>query len=146
MRCSSCGETKDSEEFRRRYARRNSELSDTCRDCANATLERLLDAYPDLRPMFLGQHRSTVRASINTRRHRERHPERARARTQVTQALQSGRLKRLPCEICGERKAHGHHDDYSKPLEVRWLCAKHHRELHAKLREEILRTIASEST
>jgi hypothetical protein len=33
------------------------------------------------------------------------------------------------CEICG-KKAEAHHDDYGKPLEVRWLCFKHHREWH----------------
>jgi len=35
--------------------------------------------------------------------------------------------------ICGEKKAHGHHDDYTKPLAVKWLCRKHHEELHTLL-------------
>jgi hypothetical protein len=39
-----------------------------------------------------------------------------------------------PCEVCGKVPAHGHHDDYSKPLEVRWLCPYHHAEYHRKLR------------
>ena len=45
-----------------------------------------------------------------------------------------GVLIKKPCEKCGDPKAQGHHDDYSKPLDVRWLCAFHHREHHAKAR------------
>lgn len=42
----------------------------------------------------------------------------------------SGSIIRKPCEICGDGKSHAHHDDYSKPLQVRWLCATHHRLVH----------------
>lgn len=45
-------------------------------------------------------------------------------------AIRAGRLIRQPCEICGRTPADGHHDDYAKPLEVRWLCAIHHRWEH----------------
>jgi hypothetical protein len=31
-----------------------------------------------------------------------------------------------PCEVCGATKVEKHHPDYSKPLEVRWLCREHH--------------------
>ena len=49
----------------------------------------------------------------------------------VNNALKSGRIKKSPCEVCGSTyRIHGHHEDYSKPLEVRWLCPKHHREVH----------------
>ena len=48
------------------------------------------------------------------------------------EAISSGRLKRLPCEVCGKEKTDAHHDDYSKPLEVRFLCRKHHLEFHRK--------------
>jgi len=32
----------------------------------------------------------------------------------------------MPCEICGCEKSEAHHDDYSRPLDVRWLCRVHH--------------------
>ena len=54
------------------------------------------------------------------------------ARRQVRSAVEAGLLSRLPCEVCGETKVHAHHDDYSKPLDVRWLCQMHHSEHHAK--------------
>lgn len=44
--------------------------------------------------------------------------------------LRRGKVEKKPCEICGSLKVQGHHEDYSKPLEVRWLCSKHHQELH----------------
>jgi len=43
----------------------------------------------------------------------------------VGYALRVGRLKRKPCEVCGKR-GEAHHDDYTKPYEVRWLCRFHH--------------------
>ena len=51
------------------------------------------------------------------------------ARCTARQAVREGRLQRSPCEVCGA-KAEMHHDDYAKPLEVRWLCLKHHRAQH----------------
>jgi hypothetical protein len=53
------------------------------------------------------------------------------ARWLVNRAVAAGRLDRQPCEVCG-LKAEKHHDDYSKPLEIRWLCRRHHRDHHSK--------------
>lgn len=47
----------------------------------------------------------------------------------VRNAVRDGRLFKFPC-FCGEFKTQGHHEDYSKPLDVIWLCAKHHNQLH----------------
>ncbi len=46
--------------------------------------------------------------------------------------LRKGLVVKLPCEVCGNTKVDGHHDDYSKPLEVRWLCKVHHLEAHGR--------------
>lgn len=45
-----------------------------------------------------------------------------------------GVLKPQPCVVEGcLNKAQKHHEDYSKPLEVMWLCRKHHLERHSKV-------------
>lgn len=55
-------------------------------------------------------------------------------RKATRQAVARGDLVRGPCEVCGSSDVEGHHDDYSKPLEVRWLCRTHHREHHSAQR------------
>jgi len=54
------------------------------------------------------------------------------AHKSVASAVRRGKMKKLPCEICGNPLSHGHHDDYEYPLTVRWLCAAHHKEWHAE--------------
>jgi hypothetical protein len=56
-----------------------------------------------------------------------------RAQLKARGAVRRGKLLRLPCEVCGELKSEAHHDDYTKPLEVRWLCRVHHREHHVRM-------------
>lgn len=53
------------------------------------------------------------------------------AHSLVYKSLKSGQIVREPCEVCGSAKVHAHHDDYSKPLSVRWLCPLHHKRHHA---------------
>jgi hypothetical protein len=45
----------------------------------------------------------------------------------VHNAKKRGILIQLPCCYCGSEKTEAHHPDYSKPLDVVWLCRKHHR-------------------
>ncbi len=53
------------------------------------------------------------------------------AHKELSKAIKSGIIKKQPCEICSSTvKTGGHHKDYSKPLEVNWLCPKHHGSLH----------------
>jgi hypothetical protein len=43
------------------------------------------------------------------------------------------KINKMPCEVCGEINVEAHHDDYDKPLQVRWLCRPHHLEHHAHI-------------
>ena len=65
------------------------------------------------------------------REHRERHPERVRARRKLRNAVEFGSVvKPSVCSRCNRpippERLHGHHEDYAKPLEVEWLCAGCH--------------------
>ena len=55
------------------------------------------------------------------------YPERYRARYILRNAVRLGKIKKGCCEVCGSLNAEAHHDDYSRPLEVRWFCSLHHR-------------------
>lgn len=61
------------------------------------------------------------------------HPGKERANSAVENAVRDGRLIRKPCEVCGEPKSEGHHIDYRKKLDVKWLCFIHHRQAHGQL-------------
>lgn len=63
--------------------------------------------------------------------YRRRAAQQYKIRPMVARALWLGELVRQPCEVCGATRTDGHHDDYSKPLEVRWLCRAHHAAAHS---------------
>lgn len=57
---------------------------------------------------------------------RKKHSSRINARQKLRYHIKVGHIKKLSCEICGSPKVEGHHEDYSKPLKVIWLCREHH--------------------
>lgn len=64
-------------------------------------------------------------------------PEKHQARAGVARAVSRGDIKRLACEICSETKnIHAHHEDYSKPLDVVWLCVSCHGLRHREINDE----------
>lgn len=101
----------------------NSNKQTYCKPCATA---RRLDKRKDWNTTY----RMKNGEQLNAESRAYNKSEKGRAAQQLRDAVRQGKIKRQPCEVCGEPDAQGHHTDYSKPLEVRWLCAKHHREEH----------------
>lgn len=61
------------------------------------------------------------------------------ANTMVGNAVRDGKiLKPKECSICSVSgvRIHGHHEDYSKPLEVIWCCSQCHTDIHKQLNKE----------
>jgi len=73
-------------------------------------------------------------SSRYNKRYKKRYPKKFKANSLVGQAVRSGSLVRQPCSICGEPNAEAHHEDYSKPFDITWLCKKHHYDYHRNLR------------
>lgn len=122
-RCKGCGETKAVQDFTRCDKNRDGYWG-KCKTCCAAMSAEWRRANPE-------------KVAAGNKRHMERHPDKARARSVVTSAVERGTLMKPDrCEGCGELFAapelHAHHRDYSKPLEVEWLCVgchtHHHRE------------------
>lgn len=71
----------------------------------------------------------------NRRRWLELYPAAASAHSALHYAIKQGRVVPQTCQVAGcAERGEAHHDDYSKPLDVRWLCASHHKRHHAEQR------------
>lgn len=145
--CFKCGQNKPLSEFYRHSAMADGYLG-KCKECAkrdvamrraqNIDYVRAYDKSRNVLPHrvaarheYSASDRGREVHAISLRRQIERHPEKYKARTAVSNAVRDGRLTRLPCVVCGDPKSEGHHHDYAKPLDVIWLCNLHHREQHS---------------
>jgi len=101
-----------------------------CKACTKTDVRRW---YWSTRPARAEYERS--RANLPHRRALSRkNRQKSEARIAVNNAIRDGRLVRQPCQVCGvTARVEAHHDDYSRPLDVRWLCFTHHCEVHGKV-------------
>ena len=53
-----------------------------------------------------------------------------KAQWTLNNAVRTGKLQRGICAVCGNIKTQAHHKDYTKPLDVIWLCGKDHKAVH----------------
>lgn len=125
--CKVCGEAKPAWDF---YQSNGS----TCKNCVRARVRARSRSNPMVQA-YDRQRAKTPEKKQATREvvkaWRENNPQAYKAQTALGNALRDGKIKRQPCEVCGAAKVHAHHEDYAKPLNVRWLCALHHHRLHA---------------
>lgn len=103
----------------------------TCKECiktaVRANRAKRIDYYREY-----DRKRGNRQGIEYLRQYRARNAAKYKAHTMVNNAMSAGKLEKQPCEVCGDTRVHAHHDDYTKPLEVRWLCAAHHRQWHVE--------------
>jgi hypothetical protein len=133
--CFKCGEQKPNTEFYRHAAMADGHLG-KCKYCTrkDARVHRRenpekVRAYDNARARL--PHRKAYRDAYSAN-YPEREPLKAAAHTAVSNAVRSGKLVKSPCAFCGAaERVEAHHHDYSKPLDVTWLCKPCHRRFHA---------------
>jgi len=134
--CFKCGKKKSITQFYRHPKMADGRLG-KCKECAKKDVAQ---NYQENRTYYAEYERNRFQeperkkaAMLYQRNRRKTHPGKYRAMTKVGNAIRDGRLTKEPCEVCKDVKSQAHHDDYRKPLSVRWLCRKHHLEHHGKV-------------
>lgn len=146
MLCIACHNPKPASAFYKHPAMASGRLN-KCKDCCkkqarqrrrkNAEHHKEIDRTRNARPDRAAARRayaktSAGKESLNKSKAKWLAANRFKraAHVAVGNALRSGKLIKGKCEKCGSLKVQAHHGDYTRPLCVTWLCAKHHREEH----------------
>jgi len=129
--CFKCGAAKPRTEF---YA--HSQMGDgllgKCKDCTKRDVRVNRRIRQDYYAEYDRKRGNRVTKELMDR-HKIEHPVETKARYDLSNAVRSGKVSREPCFMCGRQdgRIHGHHVDYTKPLDVVWLCVRCHRRIHA---------------
>ena len=127
--CFKCKKEKPLSEFYKHKQMADGRLN-KCKECGrkdsttnrNQNLERIRE---------YDRKRGNRQKAGYVRDYRFRFPNKYKAHNMTNNALRDGKIRKKPCEICGsEKSVHAHHDDYGVPLDIRWLCAAHHKQWH----------------
>ena len=104
------------------------------KDLARVLAYQKTPAGREVRKRAFKKYTSTTRgrSAMNAanRKYSAQNPEKVRCRNETKRAIKAGILTRSPCEKCGATKSQAHHEDYSQPLKITWVCQRHHAEIH----------------
>ena len=132
--CTLCGETIAIDGFYKAPACKDGHAGQ-CKDCVKRRArQRQIAKAAEIRAFDRERsklpHRVAQRAA-NFTAYAHRHPDRRAAHVAVGNAVRDGRVRKMDCAFCGAEKTIAHHHDYSKPLDVTWLCQPCHHRFHA---------------
>ena len=140
-KCFKCGVIKGRGEFYK-HPQMGDGLLGKCKGCTKKdSNERRLLKLQD--PIWANKERKRQREKEERRRnaglvkkYKKAKATQPKANIALTKAVRDGVIKREPCAVCGKVKAEAHHEDYSKHLDVAWLCSRHHADRHIYLRDQ----------
>lgn len=152
--CGGCGKSKNMDDFH------NSNQTDDgkqarCKECQRAyRLKKRSEKNAVVKPKvkktadmvaYRREYNAAHREQINKQKTDwwRRNRDRESVRNKTRYAIRVGKLVRQPCSVCGAVEVEAHHTDYSKPLEVVWLCHTHHLEAHGKVDPKMQKDVAN---
>ena len=56
--------------------------------------------------------------------------QRNKIRNKTKKLIKTEKIKKKPCQIWNSKNSIAHHEDYTNPYKIIWLCEKHHKEYH----------------
>lgn len=128
-KCFKCGEVKSLSDFYKHKQMADGHLN-KCKECAKSDVKSHRSENID-RIREYDRSRGNRQGYEYVAEYRRKYPKKYAAHTAVSNAMKRELLFKMPCEKCGSTESvHAHHDDYAKPLNVRWLCAVHHKQWH----------------
>jgi len=128
-KCFKCGEVKPLSEFYKHRQMKDGHLN-KCKSCSKCgAAKHRAENIDRIRAYDRG--RGNRQDYGYLKEWREKYPNKYKAHNLVNNHKRAGNISEQPCEYCGSLKVVAHHDDYSKPLNIRWLCQAHHKQWHA---------------
>jgi len=134
--CTKCREVKPLAEYYK-DRRRPRGLQSKCRSCANSQVSLWRQKN---KSKVLEQERRRFRDNpqkrkLKKQRYRDKWPEKTGAQQVLRSRVYRGTIQKpSACSACGashpKHLIQGHHEDYSKPLDVIWMCASCHNAIH----------------
>jgi len=130
-KCIKCGIEKTVDNF----SKHKDEYQSYCKACTKITNKAYKGVHREEAREYAKKYYKghTEKYKIYNKEYKINNKEKANAHSIVSKAVKDGNLI-IPatCSCCGKDcKPEGHHEDYSKPLEVTWLCRSCHKYLHA---------------
>ena len=143
-KCFKCDVVKPLSEFYKHPRMADGHLN-KCKQCTKADTART-SAFNSTDPHWVvserkrqreksRRYRDEGRVSVDTRSRSEKDPVKRYARNLVAKAIKAGEISPEPCVVCQDDKSQSHHEDYARPLDVHWVCARHHSDRHIYLRD-----------
>jgi len=141
-KCFKCNVIKELSDFYRHKEMADGHLN-KCKECAKRDSEenfklKMLDPNWQIKERERQRNKEANRRDLGLVKKYKRKTipikERKAKYGEYMNAIRNGWLTPQPCEVCGKEKSQGHHEDYSKPLDVIWLCIRHHQDRHIHLR------------
>jgi len=137
--CRKCGETKPIDQFDKQIAAGPLEPWNVrrCKECTHVDYSMRYND-PVKREAQKASSRNWKERNLSrhaelAREYRQRHKEKITAQNRLNYAVRSGKVERLPCQVCGTtERVHAHHVSYRQEdwYNVRWLCQNCHELVH----------------